>query len=191
MISSRNPWQKAVRKDKGFSRYVDDHTTLFELLPISEEAYTILRRIFTIDPLRRITLPKLRKAIQNVQTFFRPADVKVDVQVETQAVVGMPTKMQTLVNEAFEFETLGQELGLLYQHRPHTTIGVEYLIALPELSPSSTRSSSQDSDTESSGAITPPEGQSAVPKDLKSVDKSGSMAHIAMAQYHLSALGFE
>ncbi|RPD82717.1 kinase-like protein, partial [Lentinus tigrinus ALCF2SS1-7] len=70
MISSRNPWQKAIWKDKDYTRYVNDQNYLYEMMPISKEAHAVLQRIFTINPLRRISLPKLRKAIVNLTTFF-------------------------------------------------------------------------------------------------------------------------
>ncbi|TFK91164.1 kinase-like protein [Polyporus arcularius HHB13444] len=172
MISSRNPWQKAVLKDKGFALYVEDHDFLYDTMPISEAAHTILQRIFTINPLRRITLSKLRRAIENVDTFFRPTE---DIEE------AIPTKTRTLSNKATEFDTLAEELGLHYQARASTTSYVESTTTTPELSPSCSRSTSQDSDMESSGAITPPEGLDApksvvVPKDLE------------MAQERLNAL---
>ncbi|KAI0701250.1 kinase-like domain-containing protein [Cerioporus squamosus] len=164
MISSRNPWQKATLKDKGFALYVDNHDFLYDIMPISEEAHTILQRIFTINPLRRITLSKLRRAVANVPTFFRP--------VKAQAAE-IPTKTRTLSNKATEFDTLAQELDLPCVTRANTTSCTESTTTTPELSPSCSRSTSQDSDTEDSGAITPPEGldipKSAVPKDLESV----------------------
>lgn len=163
MISSRNPWQKASLKDKGFALYVDNHDFLYDIMPISEEAHTILQRIFTINPLRRITLPKLRRAIENVDTFFRPT--------EAQAVE-IPMKTRTLSNKATEFDTLAEELGLQYEARANTTPCGESPTTTPELSPACSRSTSQDSDTESSGALTPPgldAPKSAVPKDLESI----------------------
>ncbi|EKM80146.1 hypothetical protein AGABI1DRAFT_73057 [Agaricus bisporus var. burnettii JB137-S8] len=71
MISGRNPWRYATVDDSCFQAYLLDNNFLFKVLPISAEANAIIKRIFTIDPLRRITLHQLREEITRVGTFFR------------------------------------------------------------------------------------------------------------------------
>lgn len=71
MISGRNPWRYATTDDQCFQAYLNDNDFLGNVLPISAEANAIIKRIFTIDPLRRITLEQLEEEIIQVHTFFR------------------------------------------------------------------------------------------------------------------------
>ena len=74
MVSCQNPWGKASLKDEAFSRFIYDPDTLYHKLPVSKGAHAILRRIFTFNPLRRITLQGLRKMVLSLDTFFRTPD---------------------------------------------------------------------------------------------------------------------
>ncbi|KDR83629.1 hypothetical protein GALMADRAFT_219458 [Galerina marginata CBS 339.88] len=70
MITGRNPWRYATADDDCFAAYLHDNDFLRQVLPISAEVNTVLKMIFTINPLRRISLPSLRGEIFRLNAFF-------------------------------------------------------------------------------------------------------------------------
>ncbi|KAI8069802.1 kinase-like domain-containing protein, partial [Gilbertella persicaria] len=76
LTTGRNPWTQASLRDETFRAYLSDpNEFLLSILPISRELNRILRRIFCIDPMRRITLAQLREKICNCKYFTRTAEV--------------------------------------------------------------------------------------------------------------------
>ncbi|GJE86684.1 serine/threonine protein kinase-like protein [Phanerochaete sordida] len=76
MISSRTPWTKALSSDDCFMDFLMNENYLREMLPISEGANTLFRRVFAYDPEQRMTLPELRQAVAELDTFFM-SDVEI------------------------------------------------------------------------------------------------------------------
>lgn len=73
LTSGRNPWKKASLDDPTFRSYVNDSHVLKRILPsLSDDLHSIIRRIFCIDPTKRITLPELRDAILACPTLTVP-----------------------------------------------------------------------------------------------------------------------
>lgn len=72
MTTGLNPWDKAVTADEAFSEFILDDDHFDRVLPVSKGMIRILKRIFSIDPLARPSIPELRKSILELPTFFRP-----------------------------------------------------------------------------------------------------------------------
>jgi serine/threonine protein kinase len=69
LTCGRNPWKRASPEDSTFRAYLKDQSFLKSILPLSTELDSILRRIFEIDPTKRITLPELRELIIRCPRF--------------------------------------------------------------------------------------------------------------------------
>jgi len=69
LTCGRNPWKRASPEDSTFRAYLKDQSFLKSILPLSSELDSILRRIFEIDPTKRITLPELRELIIRCPRF--------------------------------------------------------------------------------------------------------------------------
>ncbi|KAI9893418.1 MAG: hypothetical protein M1814_006715 [Vezdaea aestivalis] len=69
LTCGRNPWKRASLEDSTFKAFYQDSSFLKSILPLSDELDTVLRRIFEIDPCRRIRIPELRNLILNCSRF--------------------------------------------------------------------------------------------------------------------------
>ncbi|KAJ3799087.1 serine/threonine protein kinase, negative regulator of sexual conjugation and meiosis [Lentinula aff. detonsa] len=70
MIAGRNPWRYAMTTDDCFSAFLYNRDFLRSVLPISDQANLILKRIFHLNPFNRISIPDLRREILDVDSFF-------------------------------------------------------------------------------------------------------------------------
>lgn len=69
LTCGRNPWRQASPNDDTFRAFVKDCEFLPQILPVSYACNQILKRIFTINPQARISLPELRTAVRAVTRF--------------------------------------------------------------------------------------------------------------------------
>ena len=69
LTCGRNPWRQASPNDDTFRAFVKDPEFLPSILPVSYSCNQILKRIFTMNPQTRISLPELRTAIRAVNRF--------------------------------------------------------------------------------------------------------------------------
>ncbi|CDS09637.1 hypothetical protein LRAMOSA10997 [Lichtheimia ramosa] len=76
LTTGRNPWRQASLTDETFCAYLSDPDFLLQILPISRELNQILKRIFCVDPLRRISLDELYERIKRCKHFTRTPHVE-------------------------------------------------------------------------------------------------------------------
>ena len=69
LTCGRNPWKRASMDDSTFQAYLKNPTFLSNILPLSPELDSILRRIFECDPQRRVTIPELRYLVARCPRF--------------------------------------------------------------------------------------------------------------------------
>ena len=70
MIANVRPWWAATPEDTDYSDYLMDRTVLFDMLPVSDSAYQLLRKIFSPKPERRPSLATIRAEVLVMDTFF-------------------------------------------------------------------------------------------------------------------------
>ncbi|KAI8988012.1 kinase-like domain-containing protein, partial [Mycotypha africana] len=76
LATSRNSWKVASLDDDTFRAYLyNDSNLLLKILPISMELNKILKRIFVLDPNKRMTLDELSMRIQHCRYFTRTQEV--------------------------------------------------------------------------------------------------------------------
>ena len=163
MIAGRNPWTTATRDDQCFLRSMTKPGYLQKMLPISDEAATILQRIFTYDPKTRISLPDLRNAILQTKTFFMSKEQLASSDRFAQIAARQyfqkyysPTAEDCQEIEALEEAEFGKPENLVEAMVVENPADVFQLVdrvgslKMPRLS-----NSASDSDAESAGPITP------------------------------------
>ncbi|KAG7094790.1 hypothetical protein E1B28_005605 [Marasmius oreades] len=71
LATGRNPWKSASASDPTFQAYIrDPFGFLPTVLPISQELNAVLVRMLEIEWRQRMTIPELRQAIEEVDTFY-------------------------------------------------------------------------------------------------------------------------
>ncbi|OCH85922.1 kinase-like protein [Obba rivulosa] len=71
MIADCYPWDKPSMEDPAFQQYMEDPFFFYCALPISPAAAAIFDRAFDPNPLARFSIPELREAVLNIDTFFK------------------------------------------------------------------------------------------------------------------------
>ncbi|KAI0732048.1 kinase-like domain-containing protein, partial [Fomitopsis betulina] len=70
MLTGCTPWDKAVTTDKDFNDFLHNDDYLRRTFAISEETIIMLERMFSIDPISRLTLDEVRSSFLEIPTFF-------------------------------------------------------------------------------------------------------------------------
>src|ERR1700687_5225995 len=93
IISGCGVWSFATTKDERFANFIHNPNIIRTTHPISQGAADILRRIFVLNPLSRITLAELREEIVKLATFFMSQD-ELDEAPETLREIAMSYRSQ-------------------------------------------------------------------------------------------------
>ena len=70
MIANARPWHVASPEDRDFKDYLMDRAILLDILPVSDDAYSLFTKIFSPRPERRLSLDDIRAEVLAMDTFF-------------------------------------------------------------------------------------------------------------------------
>ncbi|CED84312.1 ran protein kinase [Phaffia rhodozyma] len=70
LVTSRNPWSSSVLTDDSFAAYVRNPEVFFQsMLPISDQASRLLKRVLSVDPRKRPTVIQLKSWVRFVDRW--------------------------------------------------------------------------------------------------------------------------
>ncbi|KAI7882896.1 Pkinase-domain-containing protein [Lichtheimia hyalospora FSU 10163] len=150
LAASRNPWRQACLDDDTFRAYLADRDYLLKVLPISRELNGIIKRIFCIDPKRRISLEELRESILHCKYFTRTSQVEraesnTSCKLQNIFPLTPPTTPGEVANECLAsggfFPPTPGSCSSFISSTEHDNMG--HKLATPVASCSSTRQSHQ------------------------------------------------
>jgi serine/threonine protein kinase len=70
MIGNGRPWAWASPEDRDYSDFLMDRAILLDIIPVSDDAYSLFTKIFSPRPERRPSLDEIRKEVLAMDTFF-------------------------------------------------------------------------------------------------------------------------
>ncbi|KAI9281551.1 kinase-like domain-containing protein [Sporodiniella umbellata] len=112
LATGRNPWHVASLNDEIYSAFLRDPDLLLKTLPISSELNQILKRVFSLDPSKRITLDELHFRILHCPYFtYTPQSQPVR---KADFVTDLPTPPDT-PNLDLDTTTFQEPAGCLQQ----------------------------------------------------------------------------
>ncbi|KIJ70058.1 hypothetical protein HYDPIDRAFT_77576 [Hydnomerulius pinastri MD-312] len=110
MVTGRNPWRLATPSDEAFLAYVHNQDHLREMLPISHALNELLKRTFNLNPSARISIPEMREAILNMESFYMtPEELRVASDNAKEAAIGYTRRApatKLVVHQAMSDSTL-------------------------------------------------------------------------------------
>jgi serine/threonine protein kinase len=74
LTCGRNPWRQACPSDETFRAYVHNPEFLRTILPISHATNRILKGLFALEPVERMSLRELRRQVLALDTFTMTDD---------------------------------------------------------------------------------------------------------------------
>lgn len=177
MITGRNPWRYATTDDESYVAYLHDNDSLCRVLPISEGANGILKRMFNFTPLRRISLPELREEILKLDTFFPTEARTIDAPAQHDA--GGSPKDNTMKLNAEDSSLSSDEHYKFRSPNVDEPLAKESNVGAASPSGCSTPTEETDSGStgsrqDSGGPITPAFRAAQVPDIQEKIDSLGS-----------------
>ncbi|TFL00733.1 kinase-like domain-containing protein [Pterulicium gracile] len=73
MLTKTSLWDAAHGTDAKFEAFSEDPDYLYRYTHVSQQSNTMLTQMLEVDPELRITLPELKKLVQNTDVFFKPS----------------------------------------------------------------------------------------------------------------------
>lgn len=70
MIANVRPWWSACPDNQAYNGYLKDRSTILDVLPVSDAAYSLLIQIFSPIPGCRPSLDEIRREVLAMDTFF-------------------------------------------------------------------------------------------------------------------------
>jgi serine/threonine protein kinase len=74
LITGKLAWKMAATSDEAFNAYLYRPDFFKRVLPVSSQAESVLRQIFTINPSQRINISDLRRCIEDIDYFCISGD---------------------------------------------------------------------------------------------------------------------
>lgn len=72
MVTCSHPWNEARPTDKEYITFISKRDHFLRTYPISESLSALLHQIWHPIPMRRMSIPAIRQAILEMDTFYRP-----------------------------------------------------------------------------------------------------------------------
>ncbi|KAF2458067.1 kinase-like domain-containing protein [Lineolata rhizophorae] len=95
LTCGRNPWKRASLDDSTFRAFLRDPNFLKSILPLSPELNAILRRIFELNPAKRISLQELREAVIRCESLTAKPSAPTVMPQEYPAKYRRPCPVET------------------------------------------------------------------------------------------------
>ncbi|KAJ1979412.1 Serine/threonine protein kinase [Dimargaris verticillata] len=83
----RNPWKNASLHDATFSAFMRNPRVLMDMFPLTDEAFRLLMRMFSLDPAERYTIHELMRDAEKVEAFIK---IKARSDSATTIVADVP-----------------------------------------------------------------------------------------------------
>ncbi|KAG2182996.1 hypothetical protein INT44_005977 [Umbelopsis vinacea] len=119
LVCGRNPWKQANVEDETFNAYLRNPDFLMSILPISNQMNTLLKRIFNVDPSKRLDIQELRSHFLSCQfyTYQEESMAKATLLPSKPAPIPCahsPSFQSTMLDYVSGFEDYDSEDDMLF-----------------------------------------------------------------------------